>query len=48
MLYNVEFNGASSARIATTSILDTIDHPQLFAPWFHKPSTWSAWRVCSA
>jgi hypothetical protein len=32
-------------RIATTSILDTIDHPLLFAPWFRKPATWSAWRV---
>jgi len=45
VLDHIEFAGASSARIATTSILDTIDHPQLFAPWFRKPSTWSAWRV---
>lgn len=45
MLDHAEFAGASSARIATTSILDTIDHPQLFAPWFRKPATWSAWRV---
>jgi hypothetical protein len=42
---HAEFAGASSARIATTSILDTIDHPQLFAPWFRKPATWAAWRV---
>jgi hypothetical protein len=40
-----KFAGASSARITTTSILDTIDHPQLFAPWFRKPSTWAGWRV---
>jgi hypothetical protein len=45
VLDHAEFAGASSARIATTSILDTIDHPQLFAPWFRKPSTWAAWRV---
>jgi hypothetical protein len=43
VLYHAEF--ASPARIASTSILDTIDHPQLFGPWFRKPSTWAAWRV---
>jgi len=45
VLDHAEFAGASSARTATTPILDTIDHPQLFAPWFRKASTWSAWRV---
>jgi hypothetical protein len=45
VLDDLEFAGASSARIATTSILDTIDHPQLFAPWFRKQSTWAGWRV---
>jgi hypothetical protein len=45
VLDRAEFAGASSARIATTSILDTIDHPQLFAPWFRKASTWAGWRV---
>ena len=38
MLDHAEF--ASSARIATTSILDTIAHPALFGPWFKKPATW--------
>jgi hypothetical protein len=45
VLDHAEFAAASPARIATTSILDTIDHQQLFAPWFRKPSTWFAWRV---
>ena len=45
MLDHAEFTGALFARIATTSVLDTIDHPQLFAPWFRKPSTWAGWRV---
>jgi hypothetical protein len=35
----------ASARIATTSILDTIAHRELFGPWFKKPATWAAWRV---
>ena len=43
MLDHAEF--ASSARVATTSILDTIAHPALFGPWFKKPATWAAWRV---
>ena len=25
------------------SILDAIDDPQLFAPWFRDRSTWSSW-----
>jgi hypothetical protein len=45
VLDHAEFAGASSARIATTSILDTIDRPQFFAPWVRKPSTWSGWRI---
>ena len=28
----------------TTSILDAIDDPQLFAPWF-KSGTWDTWRA---
>jgi hypothetical protein len=34
-----------NSQRAATSILDTIDHPQLFALWFRKPSTWAGWRV---
>jgi hypothetical protein len=45
VLDHTGFTDASSARIATTSILDTIDHSQLFAPWFRKRATWSGWRV---
>jgi hypothetical protein len=45
VLDQAEFAAASSARIATTSILNTIDRPQLFAPWFRKPATWSGWRI---
>jgi hypothetical protein len=45
VLDHAGFAGSSPARIASTSILDTIDHPQLFAPRFRKPATWSAWRV---
>jgi hypothetical protein len=43
VLDHAEF--ASSARIATTSILDTIAHPALFGPWFKRPATWAVWRV---
>jgi hypothetical protein len=43
VLDHAEF--ASPARIASTSILDTLDHPALFGPWLKKPATWSAWRV---
>ena len=35
----------------TTSILDAIDDPQLFAPWFktaHGTLGARGWRVCSA
>ena len=27
------------------NILDAIDDPQLFAPWFRDPATWQAWRA---
>ena len=29
----------------TRSILDLIDDPQAFAPWFKDPTTWAAWRA---
>jgi hypothetical protein len=44
VLDNSEF--ASPARIASTSILDTIDHPALFGPWFKKATTWSTYYPC--
>ena len=28
-----------------STILDAIDDPQLFAPWFRDRSTWSSWFV---
>lgn len=27
------------------NILDAIDDPQLFAPWFRDPASWQAWRA---
>ena len=27
------------------NLLEAIDDPQLFAPWFRDPSTWRAWRA---
>jgi len=32
-------------RPALTSILNTIDHPRLFALWFKQPETWRAQRA---
>jgi hypothetical protein len=34
--------------MSAPTILRVIDNPQLFAPWFRKPATWSAWRVILA
>jgi hypothetical protein len=31
--------------VLDTSILDLIDHPALFKPWFKRGTTWAAWRV---
>lgn len=31
------------SRSRALSLLDCIADPQLFAPWFRKPQTWSAW-----
>jgi hypothetical protein len=30
------------------SLLDAINDPKLFAPWFRKPETWAAWRALLA
>ena len=42
MLDPAEF--ASSARIATVSITDTLSHADLLGPWFSGQS-WSTWRA---
>jgi hypothetical protein len=28
------------------NLLDAMDDPNLFAPWFKKPNRWKAWRAC--
>lgn len=32
-------------RVTNPTILDAIDHPSLFAPWFRDKSTWTSWLV---
>jgi hypothetical protein len=27
------------------NILDAVDDPKLFGPWFKDPETWTAWRA---
>jgi hypothetical protein len=31
--------------LPTVTILDAIQHPTLFGPWFRPPSAWNAWRT---